>query len=134
MSTPRAAILTGSWLESELTIAGRKLQKLSAPRVELLRSIKKNVLFTESTRDQSEIHGMLELIYVISRTTEELLSELKLSPDEWDSAVSMFGLEYESEIQAIVTHIESAMQRLEAAQVESDQPGKQEPALASSPP
>lgn len=134
MSTPRTAILTGSWLESELTIAGRKLQKLSAPRVELLRSIKKNVLFTESTRDQSEIHAMLELIYVISRTSEELVSELKRTADEWDSAVAMFGLEYESEIQAIVTHIEGAMSRLEAAQVESDTPGKPEPVQASSPP
>jgi len=134
MSTPRTAILTGSWLESELSIAGRKLQKLSAPRVELLRSIKKNILFTESARDQSEIHGMLELIYVISRTSDELLSEMKQSPDEWDSAVSMFGLEYEDEIQAIVSHIEAAMSRLEAAQVESETPGKLEQALASSPP
>lgn len=127
----RECLLSRAWTGAELTLGGRELA-LASGRFELLRYWK-NAIMGEGGGDQSEVGAMHEVAWAMYLTKDEIKASKRMSDAERREAVLDFALEFEDELAGISDGIKDRLLSIKAAAVESELPGKAEPALASSP-
>ena len=124
----RDDLLSRAWTGAPLLLNGIEL-RLSPGRHSLL-GYWKNSFFVDNP-EQSSLQAMGELILVCWANKDELKELQRMTDEDRAKRVIDFMLEVEDELTAIQEGIELRMQSIKAAIVESELPGKEEPAHAS---
>ena len=124
----RDDLLSRAFIGAPLELAGREI-RLSSARYSLLKYWK-NSLFNDHS-EQDKIDGRGEAILLAWSTKEEVRQLQRMTNEERAKAVTEFMLEYEDELPGIYDALDDKADELKAADVESELPGKEEPAHVS---
>ena len=118
--------LAEAFLDTGGEVDGLAFTFISPQRFNLLER-RKNSLIISSNRDQTEIEALAEILFVLTRSKEDLV-KLYLSPlSEWDEQVGLFlmGLPSDKTLASFRDdYLVPAMRGISSAAVESEAEGK----------
>ena len=126
----RECLLSRAYTGGPMTLEGREIA-YSALANEIIREFKTSIFNADAPQDQTDYCGIAECVLVMSlleRKDFEGVKALRLmSRPDRHSAVLSFALDHAAEIDRLQTEILARLESLQAAAVESVEPGKSQP-------
>lgn len=133
MTESREMTLADAWTSEPMAIGDLTVTPPTTHRINVLMR-RKNKWVAEFGRDQTDQEALVEWLFVLSRTKEELTKLFRTPLEEWEEILDSFLSELEEEqIKQFTEYFKTVSDSIEAAEVESDEPGKSQPTEAQSP-
>ena len=123
MST-RQDKLAAAWVEEVAEFGDLKACRPTTHRINVLMR-RRNKWVSDDEREQTDIEALVEWLFVLSRSKQELTSFFRASMDEWECMIDEFMAELSEDVLgAWQEFFEGVMQEIQTGVVEDAERGK----------